>query len=81
MSTFRRVVIQLEVLTEDPTLIFDDMSLEDIYYEILDGGCSGHIEILSNKKVSGKEMAKLAEAQGTDPGFFGIDHNGRSIEQ
>ena len=76
-STFRRVVVQVEILTDDPTLDFNNMSLSDIDYQIKDGGCSGVVKIISQEKVTGKEMVKLAEAQGTNPEFFGIDYNGK----
>jgi hypothetical protein len=76
---FRRTVIQVEVLSDDKDRDFGNMDLDDIAYSITDGGCRGTFRVVSDKRVTGKEMAKLVRAQGSDPEFFQIDDKGRSI--
>jgi len=72
---FYRNVVTIEVLTEDEPLS-DDLTLEDIGYEIENGGSSGgEIEIKSNE-VPPAEMARLLIEQGSDPSFFLLNEDG-----
>ena len=79
---FYRVVFQVEVLIDDED-IFDDVqnwNLESINYEITDGSCSGNFGIIQSQEVSGPEMVKLLQDQGSDPEFFSLDEDGNNID-
>jgi len=77
--TFYRTLVQVEVLSEDP--IPDDCTLKDLLEEIDIGDCSGRTEWLkSNEAVTGKRMAKLLQAQGSDPGFFRLTDKGADMD-
>jgi len=67
---FYRTVLQVEVLSEDP---FDITDLGAVNYAITDGDCSGQVEIVESETVTPNRMAELLTAQGSDPGFFGIE--------
>ena len=72
---FYRTVIEIEILSEAP--FPDGMTLSEIDYEMTDGEYSGVNEIkVNNEQVSGKQMVKLLEAQGSDAGFFRLNTDG-----
>jgi hypothetical protein len=77
--SFRKMVVELEVLYDDKEIDGSNLSLQQIVDQIEDGCCSGSYTAISNKKASAQKMARLAIAQGSDPEFFGIDKNGRKI--
>lgn len=68
-KTFYRTVIQVEILSDGP---YEFSSLEDTAQDVMNGDCSGKVEVISSEEVSKKEMAKLLEAQDSDPAFLGI---------
>jgi hypothetical protein len=65
-----RTVITVEVLSNGPYIFGGIGGLEDLAYNVTSGDCSGHAEVTSSKKVTPKKMAKLLEAQGSDPSFL-----------
>jgi hypothetical protein len=69
-KTFHRTVISIEVLSEEP---YDETDLRQIRQDIISGDCSGHVEVTSKEEVSEEEIKQLLRAQGSEPGFFGID--------
>lgn len=77
MSKYYRTVYQVEVLSEDTPA--DNLNIEDLANAITDGDCSGGITVLSVEEKTGPEIAVLLLAQGSDPGFFQLDSDGRSI--
>lgn len=79
---FYRVVFQCEVLIDSED-VFNDVpnwDLSSIDYEITQGSCSGNFCIIESKEVSGSEMVKLLQNQGSDPGFFSLYEDGNDIE-
>lgn len=74
---FYRTVFTVEVLSEEP---LPDMSLDEIAYEITEGGSSGDLTRSKSETVDAKKMAKLLMKQGSDPEFFQIDEDGNDIE-
>lgn len=68
--------VTVTVLSEDK--IHSDVSLGTISNKILFGEWSGAMETHSTE-VSGAEMAKLLQKQGSDPEFFGIDKDGNEV--
>lgn len=67
-----RTVLQVEVL-HDSVKSFDGWSLADIENSFMEGESSGTWDIVAYNQVSREDMAQLAVAQGSDPGFFGLD--------
>lgn len=65
--SYYRTIIQVEVLSESP---YGVTNLEDIAYDIDQGGCSGVVKIVSSEEVSKEQMAELLIAQGSDPEFL-----------
>jgi hypothetical protein len=63
-------VIKIEVLSEERYALH---SLEQVAYDITEGDCSGQWFIESAEEVDGPTMARLLLAQGSDPGFFGLE--------
>jgi hypothetical protein len=76
MSYFRTIV-EIEILSEDDPW---DGELSDLLNDITDGDCSGTMKIKSNEEVTPRRMARLLQAQDSDPGFFGLDANGNELE-
>ena len=66
---YYKTIIQVEVLSEDP---YNYIGLNELHYDITDGGCSGKTSVISSETLSGKQMAKALKEQGSDPGFFNL---------
>jgi hypothetical protein len=76
---FYRNVIAIEVLSEEP--LSGNESLSDIAYLINEGPCSGKVETtIGNEQVDGRRMAQLLNAQESDTEFFGLDEEGRDVD-
>ena len=74
-----RSIIQVELLSDSP--IPDGLDLNDINYEITEGGWSGSLETkIDNEKLYGKEAVDAIERQGSDTEFFGMDKNGNELD-
>ena len=76
---FYKTIVSFEVLSEDP--IPDSYNPADIWREGQDGGYSIYGRPLSGEVLNAKECATALIAQGSDPGFFGIDKNGKEVER
>lgn len=63
-----RQVFEVEVLSEGEPL--NDVSLDDIAYEITDGHSSGVLKETIREQVSANKMRRLLKAQGSDPEFL-----------
>ena len=72
---FFRQVIEIEVLSEDVPLEWDE--LNDIEHAIIYGDCSGVVNETLREEVTGPEMAKLLIKQGSDPEFFMLTNKGK----
>lgn len=70
---FYRTIFKIEVLSEEPV---GNPSLQKIAYQIENGDWSGLCEIDEVNTVDGPEMAKLLEAQQSDPSFFRLTEDG-----
>ena len=69
---YYRTVLTVEVLSQEP---YDPETLAGVAHDIVDGDCSGDWEVTEpSKEVTPDEMEKLLEAQGSDPGFFGLGY-------
>jgi hypothetical protein len=75
---FYKTVFQLEVLSEEP--LAPDIEMQDLVYEISDGGCSGDFMLTSTEELDGKACAAALRAQHSDPGFFCLDDDGNDTE-
>lgn len=72
---FYRNVFTVEVLTEEPICSCPDLST--VAYQIIDGDWSGETtHSIENEECDGPKMAKLLEAQGSDPSFFRLTSDG-----
>lgn len=77
---FYRNVFVVEVLTEEP--IASCPELATVAYQITDGDWSGETtHQVENQRVSGRRMAKLLIAQGSDPGFFQLTPEGKNMDE
>jgi hypothetical protein len=76
---FYRQVVSVEILSEE--LIDFDNDLEAIAEAITTGECSGVVSVAVSDEVDGLAMARLLEAQGSDPGFFMLDSEGNDTEE
>ena len=76
---FYRQVVQVEILSEDAPLEWDNLA--DIHYAITTGDCSGKLNELIAEEVDGRKMAELLIKQGSDPSFFRLDDEGRTIDE
>jgi hypothetical protein len=65
---YYRTVIQIEVLSTDPTP--RDAELETVAWQIREGDWSGDTTIVSVEEVDAQRMAELLIAQGSDPEFL-----------
>lgn len=62
-----RTIIVVEVLSEGR---FNNINLSEIGYAIMEGDCSGQVNISKFEELTRDEMAKALEAQGSDPSFL-----------
>ncbi|MFI5341818.1 MAG: hypothetical protein ACHQ7N_18500 [Candidatus Methylomirabilales bacterium] len=70
-----------ELLGEDKFTDLTHETLEDLHYAITAGHCSSQWEILSTTELTPQEMATALVAQASDPGFFGLDEHGNTIDE
>jgi hypothetical protein len=76
---FYRTVFQVEVLSEEP---YENNNLDTLYYDITEGHCSGKVtKIVHNEEKTGPEIAKLLEAQSSEPEFFQLTPEGEDIAE
>lgn len=75
---FFRQVIEIEVLSEDEPLVWGDLG--DVMGAIDTGPCSGKVREVSCTSVSGSKMAKLLQAQDSDPDFFNLTESGEDAD-
>lgn len=68
MSKFYRTVVQIEILSGEP--VPDGIGIDDINYQITEGGWSGTAETVVSEEVTRERMAELLTAQGSDPEFL-----------
>jgi len=74
---FYQTKIVVTVLSEEP-LEWDD--LHDVDYAITDGGCSGDTQECAHKVLTAKQVVKALQAQGSEPGFFQLDDDGKDVD-
>jgi hypothetical protein len=76
-KTFYKTKISFHVLSQEP--IPDDMDIDTIYQECIDGEYSGDLEYEKEvSKLTGKQAAQELINQGSDPSFFQLDEKGKS---
>lgn len=69
-----KTVIQIEVLSEEP---YEGNVLDDIYYDITEGHCSGIlVDIARSQLLEVEDSVKEVKKHGTSPEFFGMDEHG-----
>jgi hypothetical protein len=66
--------IVINILSEED-LVFD--SLKDVAHEVVDGDLLGTWDVKKTKVLTGKQAAKLACEMGSEPGWLGIDKDGK----
>lgn len=73
--TFYRSLVTIEVISDVKGL--SELSLEDLNFEITDGGSSGMVLKRVETEIDGANAAKRLLAQGSDPGFFQLTETGQ----
>ncbi len=71
--------ITVEILSEEP--IPDPVTLEKIAWEMTEGDWVGRLSGQKSKKLRGKAAAAAAFEFGSSPAFFGLNDDGRPIDQ
>lgn len=79
MRKFYKNVIQVEVLSEDEPLD-SNLNLNEVAHVITEGDCSGQVSWQEPVLLTPSEAAKALEAQGSDPGFFGLTPDGQEAD-
>ena len=74
---FYRQSFTVTVLSDEP--LPSTMGLSQVQHAITDGECSGQVERGPVEILSGKQMAKALEDQGSDPVFFGLERDGTDL--
>ena len=74
---FYRTLYTVEVLSEEP--LPEGITLEDINYEIVEGGCSGVVTTSVEEVLDGAAMAKALKRQFSDPEFFRLTEDGEDV--
>lgn len=69
---YYRTVIQVEILSNDP---YEFISLEDTACDIMNGDCSGRVNVVSVEEVNSKVMSQLLISHGSDPAFLLSDED------
>lgn len=77
MRKFYKQVIRVEILVEDAP--YQPMALDDVVYEITEGGSSGTVTWEDPIELDGPGAAKALMEQGSDPGFFRLDEDGNDL--
>jgi len=77
--TIYRTVIQFEILSDTS---IEMMSLDEIAYEVKQGGMSGRFldDVVTNEELKGMKAVKVIKAHGSDPEFFNLDKKGYELE-
>jgi len=70
---FYKTIIQIEVLSEEP---YDNDDPAAIGYDCDEGDCVGTSKIVSQKVLTGKQMANALYDAGSEPGFFQLNDDG-----
>jgi len=71
---FYRAIFQIELLADEP---IEDMSLEDIHYNMTEGQMSGCFTRIKTQEITSKQMTKRLINQGSSPEFLGLDEKGK----
>jgi hypothetical protein len=66
------------VLTQDEPMT--DVDLDTIHYETMEGNAVLQSVKESYRAISGKQMAHELLEAASDPGFFELDINGKTVE-
>lgn len=69
MSTYYKTIIRYEILSEDAPW---SGTLEDLAYDVTEGGCSGQFLKSIEIELTADEMCKALLKQGSDPSFFNL---------
>ena len=75
---FYKTAVTVTILSEEP--LGRGVELDDIAHQITHGDWSGEVSIGSSREVTGRQMAALLTAQGSDPGFFRLDAEGNDAD-
>ncbi len=79
-GAFRKITYTVELLTDDDVIAFDQMSLDEINYQITEGHCVGVYHMTEAKPLTGPEMVQALYEFGSDPSFFQLDDAGNVVE-
>jgi hypothetical protein len=74
---FHRTVVQVEVLSEAP---LGAVELDTLHHMITEGDCSGHVKIVLEEELDGKQAAEALLNQASDPSFFRLNQAEEDIE-
>ena len=74
---FYRTVVQIEVLSDEP---FASLLLKDIAQVVDEDPCPSRTKVRHREVVDGPTMAKLLEAQESDPGLFNLTEDGEDTD-
>ena len=74
---FYKREITIEVIAEEP--FPEQMDIEGIVYEAINGDYSMRITKDNTTEVNGKQAARTLIMQASDPAFFALDAHGNDI--
>jgi hypothetical protein len=75
---FYKKVLAIEVLSEEP--IPEGMEVDSIIEQAITGDYSMRVLPSTDTVLNGKEAADALLEQASDPGFFGLTHEGNDNE-
>lgn len=77
--TFYKTTIKLVILSEDAPPEWE--SLSDLASLMEEGPCSGDLDVLSQRPITGRQAARELRKQRSEPEFFMLDDNGNDIDK
>lgn len=76
---YYKTVVVVEILSEHSALENIE-SLSDIHEAITTGDCVGKFDVTGVTELSAKDVAGELAKFGSEPGFFGLDEDGKSLD-
>ena len=80
VKKYYRYVFKFEVITDDPALEYEGLSLSDIDYICTYGHCSGAFLETEIKEITEQEVRNVLESQGSDSDFI-LDNSYQEVKE
>ena len=78
MKKYYKTTFKIEILSQDKDV--SNLELSEVSYAIVEGDCSGDIEVTEVKELTPVECATALIEQGSDPGFFQLSEDGVDLK-